>query len=392
MNVPASTRTLEDLALSIDYGVTASATTVEIGPQFLRITDIQNDHVDWSTVPFCESSPAEEAAAQLKIGDIVFARTGATTGKSYLLRSCPQRAVFASYLIRVRPDPAQVEPRYLSRYFQTPQYWRQIASSTSGTAQPGVNATKLKSLSVPTVHLAEQRRIADLLDKADAIRRKRKEAIAFTEELIRSAFLEMFGDPVTNPKRWPLVALGKLGELDRGRSRHRPRNAPALLGGRHPLIQTGEVANCDGVISSHERTYSDIGLAQSKLWPTGTLCITIAANIAKTGVLAFDACFPDSVVGFAPSDSATTEYIQYWLSFLQPVLERQAPQVAQKNINLEILRELEAPTPPLELQRAFSAVVMKIRQARTTMRSAAKAADTLFDSLVTRAFASRSGL
>lgn len=94
-------------------------------------------------------------------------------------------------------------------------------------------------------------------------------------------FVEMFGDPVTNPMDWPIRYLGNLGELDRGVSKHRPRNEPSLLNGPYPLIQTGDVANCDGYIRKYTSTYSEEGLRQSRLWPQGTLCITIAANIGK---------------------------------------------------------------------------------------------------------------
>ncbi|HRA89425.1 MAG TPA: hypothetical protein PK992_15175, partial [Planctomycetaceae bacterium] len=92
------------------------------------------------------------------------------------------------------------------------------------------------------------------------------------------------------------------------------------------------------LFGKRERDVDDIGLRQSKMWPAGTLCITIAANIAKTGILTFDACFPDSVVGFRADDPATVEYVRVWLSFLQKALEDSAPESAQKNINLAILR------------------------------------------------------
>ena len=134
----------------------------------------------------------------------------------------------------------------------------------------------------------------------------------------------MFGDPVTNPKGWEIRKFEDIGSLDRGVSKHRPRNAPELLDGPHPLIQTGDISNSDGYIRSYKSTYSEIGLKQSKIWPAGTLCITIAANIAKTGILTFDSCFPDSVVGFSPNTQATTEYVQFWLGFLQKILEDSA--------------------------------------------------------------------
>lgn len=163
----------------------------------------------------------------------------------------------------------------------------------------------------------------------------------------------MFGDPVLNSRQHAVRKLADLGELNRGVSKARPRNMPDLLGGPYPLIQTGEVAAAQLYIDSYENTYSEKGLAQSRMWPKGTLCITIAANIAQTAILAIDACFPDSVVGFIPGDEITQIYMHYWFSFFQKILDEQAPQVAQKNINLKILSNLDVMVPPIELQKQF---------------------------------------
>lgn len=107
--------------------------------------------------------------------------------------------------------------------------------------------------------------------------------------------------------------------MDRGRSQHRPRNDPKLLNGPYPLIQTGEVASAGLYITKYKNTYSELGLRQSKMWSAGTLCITIAANIAQTAILTFDACFPDSVVGFLPNDSINAIYMHYWFGFFQKI-------------------------------------------------------------------------
>jgi len=193
-------------------------------------------------------------------------------------------------------------------------------------------------------------------------RQKDKALIEKYNELTKSLFLDMFGDPVTNPKGWEKGKFSEVGQLDRGKSKHRPRNAPELLGGDYPLIQTGDVANCSGYIREYKSTYSEIGLKQSKMWDKGTLCITIAANIAKTGILMFDACFPDSVVGFIPNSKTNSLYIQFWLSFLQKTLEDSAPESAQKNINLAILRKLDLPLPPIYLQNKFADLVMEVEK------------------------------
>jgi type I restriction enzyme S subunit len=152
------------------------------------------------------------------------------------------------------------------------------------------------------------------------------------------------------PDGWCWAAMPQLGELNRGKSKHRPRNDPRLLGGRHPFVQTGDVRRADTWLRDFTATYSDFGLAQSRLWPAGTLCITIAANIAETAILTFDACFPDSVVGFVASEPVLVRYIEMFLRTAKQDLARYAPATAQKNINLETLEGVVVPLPPLAEQ------------------------------------------
>lgn len=217
--------------------------------------------------------------------------------------------------------------------------------------------SKYADMQVPLPPLSVQRQIADALDCTSALIEKRKAQIDKLDLLVKSQFIEMFGDPVTNPKGWEVKKLGELGDLNRGVSKHRPRNASELLGGVHPLIQTGDIANADLYITTFEQTYSDVGLKQSKKWGKGILCITIAANIAKTAILAIDACFPDSVVAFNSNDDANNMFVHFWFSFFQKILENQAPESAQKNINLRILNDLNVIVPPLPLQNEFTAFV-----------------------------------
>lgn len=255
------------------------------------------------------------------------------------------------------------------------------------TGVPGLNRQDAYTQEILLPPPSEQRRIVEILDQADRLRKLRAEADKKAERILPALFIKMFGDPATNPMGWDTNdTFGDVGTLDRGKSRHRPRNAPELLGGDHPLIQTGDVANSGGRIRNHTQTYSDIGLAQSKMWPKGTLCITIAANIAKTGVLEFDACFPDSVVGFHPGPDVTTEYVQSWLYFLQPVLENNAPQAAQKNINLQVLRSLPLPKPPLPLQEKFSSMVVEYYKQIDNQLHQGERLETLFNSILHRAF------
>ena len=154
------------------------------------------------------------------------------------------------------------------------------------------------------------------------------------------------------PEGWVWATLSQIGWLDRGRSKHRPRNAPHLYGGPYPFVQTGDIRHADTFIATVESSYSVAGLAQSRLWPIGTICITIAANIGKTAILAIEACFPDSVVGFLPAtDEVSSRFVEYFLRTAQQKLEDEAPATAQKNINLEILEKVCIPLPPINEQQ-----------------------------------------
>lgn len=156
------------------------------------------------------------------------------------------------------------------------------------------------------------------------------------------------------PPGWRLTKLGELGEVNRGRSRHRPRYAEHLYGGPYPFIQTGDIRESGGRITSHSQTYSEAGLAQSRLWPAGTLCITIAANIAETAILVYPACFPDSVVGFVADKSlCDARFVEYMFRYLRKRIRHEASGSVQDNINLSTLNRLAIPTPPLSEQKAI---------------------------------------
>jgi len=288
----------------------------------------------------------------------------------------------------LRPIRKLLDANFLFHWVKTPSFVGDMTDKATGATYPAVSDRIIKASQIPLPPLPEQRRLASILDSADQVRRLRAQTLEKLDELVAALFLDSFGDPANNPKGWPIRTLGELGELDRGISKHRPRDEPTLFGGDYPFIQTGDVANSGGYVRKYTRTYSDKGLSQSKLWKSGTLCITIAANIAKTGMLTFDACFPDSVVGFASgaSHESHPEFVRVWFSFVQQRLEDMAPNSAQKNINLKILRELPIIAPPLSLQQQFAARVEAIEAVKARAREAQVESDALFLSLQERAF------
>ena len=176
--------------------------------------------------------------------------------------------------------------------------------------------------------------------------------------------IENVNKPFDLPCGWDWCRFTDIGLLERGKSKHRPRNDPALYeNGSIPLIQTGDVARANGLIATYTALYNKNGLAQSRLWSKGTLCITIAANIGDTAILGFDACFPDSVVGFLPTAPIEdSKYFEFFLRTLKSSLENFAPSTAQKNINLAILDEVLIPLPSLAEQKRIVAKVNELMQ------------------------------
>lgn len=263
----------------------------------------------------------------------------------------------------------------------------ELNSKGTGSTFKAINKKALGDTEIFLPPLDEQYHIVAILDKVTDLIAKRRAQLDKLDLLVKSQFIEMFGDP-TCSTRWPTRKLSQLGELNRGVSKHRPRNDPALLGGPYPLIQTGDVSNSDLYIAEYSSSYSELGFAQSRLWKAGTLCITIAANIAQTSILTFDCCFPDSVVGFIPGNETNAIFMHYWFSFFQKTLEEQAPQVAQKNINLKILNELEVINPPSGLQQQFEKFVIYQYKIKNSLKKSLKELDLMQKTLMQQHFKS----
>jgi len=179
------------------YGYTAPSTEKDVGPKLLRITDIQNSKVDWANVPYCLCKEEEKNKYLIKKDDILFARTGATTGKSFLVKSPPESVVFASYLIRLRTKKEIISPEYLFHYFQSPYYWKEIFGSQVGTAQPNLNGSKLKKIMVSyPKQKKQQEKIVSFLDHLQScvgkIKNEQDNIQALTSALLPSILNKAF--------------------------------------------------------------------------------------------------------------------------------------------------------------------------------------------------------
>jgi type I restriction enzyme S subunit len=281
-----------------------------------------------------------------------------------------QRGIMSPAYVRLSmtsPDSANIR-FFFHQFFDL--YSRGIYNQLGSGVRSTLGARDLLNIPILQPPLEEQAAIVRFLDRTNShiqeyIRAKRellallneqKRAIvhrAVTRGLdanvdLKPSGLEWLGEI---PQTWKVGRLKQLSRILRGKFTHRPRNDPSLYDGPYPFIQTGEVAQANKVIARFVQTLNERGLRVSKLFPRGTLVMTIAANIGDVAILGFDACFPDSVVGFIPVEDIDRDYLYYLLSSMKSELLRRAPVNTQGNLNMERIGALKMPLPPIEEQR-----------------------------------------
>ena len=236
-----------------------------------------------------------------------------------------------------------------------------------------VKPSEFLNLCVTLPPLPEQKKIAAVLSSVDAAIEK-TEAVIAQLQVVKKAMMEQLltkGLPGRHtrfkqtdlgeiPEDWEVLPLESIASVERGKFSHRPRNDPAMFNGQYPFIQTGDVAACDGQITRYSQTLNERGLQVSRLFPAGTIVITIAANIGDTGITPVDVAFPDSLVGIIANPGINNQYLELVLRSRKKVLEAQAPQNAQKNINLQVLRPLLIPVPTFSEQQEISSCLHAI--------------------------------
>ena len=309
----------------------------------------------------------------------------------------PCKVCIGRGLTAIRPSEVLLT-RYVLLFFR--YFEAQLASKGTGTTFKAITQDVVKNLEIPIPPLPEQERIVARIEElfsqldagVEALKKTKAQLAVYRQAVLKEAFegrltihvpvnlpLSWESSDETNtlpaiPEEWHYIALKYLGDLGRGKSKHRPRNDPKLfVDGKYPFIQTGDVKAATNCITSFTKQYGEFGLSQSKLWPKGTLCITIAANIAETAFLGIDACFPDSIVGFTPNESILAEYVRYFVESQKIRLWAFAPATAQKNINLDTLENLIVPYCSIDEQRV---VISEIESRLSVCDSIEQTVDT----------------
>lgn len=393
--------TLGDVADAGQYGLNAAALKEGNGVRFIRITDIDaSGKLAGADPAYVDATMPGLDRYYLGPGDLLIARSGATAGKSLLFRGLAEPAVFAGYLIRFKVHVDRALPEYLAYFLQSSTYWGYIRTTARTVAQPNVNARELASVPVDLPPLSEQHRIVDLLSRAENILRMRREAEQKAKEIIPALFLDMFGDPATNPKGWACRPLGEiLASIDSGRSPiclDRPRQVGewgvlklgAVTWGRYdeadnktlPLSvaphEESEVRTGD-VLLSRKNTYQLVG-ASAYVWET-------AGRIL----------LPDLIFRLNLGSSEEVDPIYLWSLLSTPSKREQLRALASgaaasmPNISKERLRGLAVELPPLKRQLEFSRTVRDAHKFDGQRSKADSLATQAFHSLVAAAFSER---
>lgn len=375
-NVPVMS--LADIAESVRYGYTASASESEVGPKFLRITDIVPPQIDWSNVPYCKINEKDYAKFSLEPGDIVIARTGATVGYAKLIRENMPASVFASYLVRVRVDTEKAYPGYVGRIVESEVYKRFILSRVGGAAQPNANAKVLSSFQLLVPQKAIQRRIASILSAYDDLIENNRRRIQLLEQAARLLYKEWFvqlrfpghehakiKDGV--PEGWEKKTLGDVIDVNKGKNITKDSaekgDVPVVAGGLTPAY-FHDKANVFGpviTISSSGANSGYVNLYHEDVWASD--CSYISKEL--------------------------TDYIYYYYLFLKArqaeifMLQKGA---AQPHVYAKDLKRLNIISPPEKIIKLFHETVSEtfllISNLIKQNQSLAKARDFLLPRLM----------
>ncbi|MCG8421197.1 MAG: restriction endonuclease subunit S [Proteobacteria bacterium] len=391
---------LRDISARPQYGYATSAS--ESGThRFLRITDIKDYSVDWSTVPMCECTPHDAAKYQLIENDIVFARIGATTGKSHIIKTAPAQSVFASYLIRVRPTG--IDPDFLYFFFQSSAYWRQVSANMHNNLKKGMNATVLQSLQVPLPPRTEQCQISDLLSNVvDGLRqlaRLERLAVELKESLAQVLFSRgtRGGIPAVEtpvglvPSNWAVKSLGRaVPDIDYGLSRAIPKSPPR---DGVKIVTTAEITR-DGVLRYDKirRITAPARAIDRLMLRNGDVLFNWRNSLSLIGKTAVYEEQPDAhifasfVLRLRCDEKEThNHYLKHLFNHMREraVFVRLARRaVNQANFNRNEIAALPVPLPSYSEQREIAAQLDMVEQRRTHLTRRREVMVELFRALV----------
>jgi type I restriction enzyme, S subunit len=300
------------------------------------------------------------------------------------------REVCSTGFCVLRANKQQLNPRFLYFYLLSEPVRQRVEALQTGATYPAINDGDLLRMEIALPPLSEQQAIAHVLQTVQKAKEARQRELVLERErkaaLMERLFTHGTRGEKTNeteigniPESWSVLPMATVAKIERGKFAHRPRNDPAYYGGTTPFVQTGDVTASDGHITKYSQTLNERGLSVSKIFPRGTILITIAANIGFSAILEFDSAFPDSLIGITPNECIDAEFLNYYLMTQQPEMDRKAPRGTQKNINIEFLAPWKVPVPPLDEQLRIASALRASDRKSKGLRQETALLTELFD-------------
>ena len=368
-----------------------SSEYVKDGIRIVRITNVQKGRIQDDDPRFIDISRSNEFGRfMLKKGDILISLTG-NVGRVGITEESMLPAALNQRVGALKLESEAVDHRYLFHVLNSEEFEQDAVKNSKGIAQLNLSSKWIEEYEIPLPPLAEQKRIARILDAADALRAKRRDSLAQLDMLLQSTFLELFGDPVTNPKGWEIVELGSLSKFING---DRGSNYPSKGDFVHegvPFINAGHIKG--GKVDFAEMSYitrkrfDRLGSGKTK---RGDIIYCLRGSLGKTAVVHHqdDSAIASSLVILRPSPNCLAEYLyQYLISpFGQQEMRRYDNGSSQPNLSAASVKKYLVSLPPLDLQNRFANIVESIEHQKTRLRAHLAELDTLFASLQSRAF------
>ena len=382
---------ISEIAVLLRNGKAVRQSAEMSGLPITRIETIADGTINPAKVGFANLGESDCADWILRDGDILISHINSTKhlGKCALYEGDPPTLVHGMNLLALRVDTNVAASRYVYWILSSTDFRRHLPRITKHSVnQSSFNISSFKKLQIPLPPLAEQERIAGVLDAADALRAKRREALAQLDTLLQSTFLDMFGDPVSNPMGWDAPVLADFCKTGTGGTPSRGKMQRYYEGGTIPWVKSAELR--EEVITSTGEHITVTALKETnvKLVPKDALLLALyGATVGRLGILGIQATTNQAVCHIIPNSlRVDLRYMFHSLSNQVPYLVGRGVGGAQPNISQGIIKSLAIPLPPLYLQRRFAAIVESVEHQKASQRAHLAELDTLFASLQSRAF------
>ena len=376
--------TLGEICSDISYGYTASAISEPIGPKFLRITDIVPNRINWENVPYCEISERDKEKYKLEIGDIVIARTGATTGYNKIIK-INSNAVFASYLIRYKIDPSRAYPFYIGQLLQS-SYWRSFVERViGGSAQPGANAKQFASFSIALPPLPEQKAIAEVLssldDKIDLLHRQNKTLEHMAQTLFRKWFVNEKDDSWKH---------GKLEDVFTVKGGTTPSTKEkSYWNGEINWTTPRDLSNHNSIfLLDTEKRITEPGLAKisSGLLPSGTVLLSSRAPVGYLAITDINLAINQGYIAIVCDKVLSNYFVYLWCKQNIETIKNASGGTVFQEIPKAVFRQIDIAIPPEKLLSSFGQLIkpifQKVKYNQYQIRKLENLRDTLLPKLM----------